>query len=83
MDCVIANMNMAAIPPTLLKKYRLENAEPVMVDREKIERMGYRFIGGDIISFDHFVRHDPQKLADLIITAIHSRGFSPPGLFAH
>lgn len=72
-DSVIANTNTDCIPAELLEKYRKENAEPVKADKNRIENMGYRFIGRDIISVAHFVRHDPQKLAAAIVEAVQEK----------
>ncbi len=72
-DCVVANTRVDCIPESLLRKYRLENAQPVLADRDRILEQGYRFMGADIISISHFVRHDPYKLADVIVGAIEAR----------
>lgn len=53
--------------PTILKKYKLEGADPVKADVIKIEEMGSRPITASLISESNMVRHDSDKLADRIM----------------
>ncbi|MEA4921299.1 MAG: gluconeogenesis factor YvcK family protein [Clostridiaceae bacterium] len=51
------NRNLAAI-------YRKENSFPVEIDKEKIEAMGIKLFGGEMLARDSMlVRHDPLRLA--------------------
>jgi hypothetical protein len=52
----------------ILERYGQEKAYQVVNDRRKIESMGYRVIEDDTISMDNFIRHDPIKLAKIILT---------------
>jgi len=55
-------------PSRLLDRYRAEGAEPVPVDREKLEKIGVRnIVITDLIQEEELVRHDPAKLASCII----------------
>ena len=54
---------------SLLTKYKQEKAFTTMADSLKIKGMGYKIIEGNIIHTTDFVRHDPDKLARVIINA--------------
>jgi len=54
---------------SLLAKYKQEKAFTTMADSLKIKGMGYKIIEGNIIHTTDFVRHDPDKLARVIINA--------------
>lgn len=70
--CII---NTEPVPPTLLEKYRQEEAFPVDADVERIRELGYQVVADDLISTENYVRHDPDKLARLIIQlTMGSRG---------
>ena len=60
-------VNTGPIPPKLLERYAQEGAEPVLVDRVRIEALGLRVIGLDVISNEDYVRHNPEKLAAAIL----------------
>ncbi|RKY35801.1 MAG: hypothetical protein DRP80_01730 [Candidatus Omnitrophota bacterium] len=60
-------LNTKHPPPDLLKKYAQEGAYPVRVDTPVIEKMGYQVIEGDFLHATDFIRHDPTKLAKVII----------------
>ncbi len=65
--CII---NSSFIPDELLKKYREEFASPVEPDAYNIEKMGYKCIVRDLARLGDVVRHDPDKLANLILEII-------------
>ncbi|MCX6338354.1 MAG: YvcK family protein [Candidatus Aureabacteria bacterium] len=62
--------NNGRVPSSLLKKYQGENAEPVAVDLKEMRHQPYRVIVEDVISARDYVRHDPERLADIIIKLI-------------
>jgi len=63
--CIV---NTGKIPPNILKRYEGEKAYPVVNDSKNIESMGYRVIGDDIVLLsENMVRHDPLKLAKIIL----------------
>ena len=66
-DTVIVNEEP---PERLLGRYALEGQIPVEVDRAAIESMGVRFVPGRVISETDTVRHDPQKLAEIVLKLI-------------
>jgi uncharacterized cofD-like protein len=65
--CIV---NSSFIPDYLLKKYQEEDAYPVEPDVPNIERMGYKCIVRDLASLGEVVRHDSDKLAELILEII-------------
>ena len=62
--CIV---NTGKIPRELLSRYTQDRAFQVVNDRKKIEQMGYRVIEDDTISSENFIRHDPLKLAKIIL----------------
>jgi len=65
--CII---NTGEIPPEVLKRYSQQNSYPVAGDAKNIEKMGYQAIGADIVITEGVIRHDPQKLAKIILGII-------------
>ncbi len=65
--CVV---NTEPIPFSLLERYRVEEAFPVEPDLERIRALGYQVVAGDIISSEDYVRHDPDKVAKLLMQLI-------------
>lgn len=63
-------LNSSFIPEYLLQKYQEEDAYPVEPDANVIEKMGYRCLIRDLASLGEVVRHDPNKLAELILEII-------------
>jgi len=63
-------LNSSFIPDYLLKKYQEEDAYPVEPDVPNIEGMGYKCIVRDLASLGEVVRHDSDKLAELILEII-------------
>jgi hypothetical protein len=57
-------------PERLLGAYAEEGQVPVTVDREAIEELGVRFVSARVISETETVRHDPQKLAEVVLKLI-------------
>ena len=65
--CVV---NTEPVPAELLERYRAEDAFPVESDVDRIRALGYRVVSGNIISTENYVRHDPEKVAHLIIQLV-------------
>ncbi len=65
--CII---NTGEISSEVLKRYAKQNSYPVTGDIKNIEKMGYQVIGSDIIITDGVIRHDPKKLAKIILGII-------------
>ena len=60
-------VNTKPVPPDLLEKYRKEHAFPVEPDVEVIRHLGYQAVADEVISTQDYVRHDPDKLARLVV----------------
>lgn len=59
--------NSEPIPPEMIEKYQEKGANAVPQDLDMIREKGYEVIEGKILKFDGQVRHDPEKLARLIL----------------
>jgi uncharacterized cofD-like protein len=57
-------------PRRLVDVYAEEGQVPVTPDRDAIEALGVRVVGAKVISEDANVRHDPQKLAEVVLKLI-------------
>jgi uncharacterized cofD-like protein len=66
-DTVIVNEQP---PERLLGAYAEEGQIPVAVDRAAVEALGVRFVPARVISETQTVRHDPQKLAEVVLKII-------------
>lgn len=62
--------NNGRVPSALIKKYQAEHSEPVVVDLKEMRQKPYRVIVEDVISAHDYVRHDPERLADIITRLI-------------
>ncbi len=63
-------LNTGEISKDILRRYAQDDSYPVVNDTKKIESMGYRTIEDDIIVDSDVVRHDPLKLAKVIMSFI-------------
>jgi len=62
--CIV---NTAKIPASLLEKYKDEYSYPVVADSENLKKMKCRVVEAHIVNTKDYVRHDPAKLAKIII----------------
>lgn len=60
-------LNSGEIPEEILKRYEQEGSRPVARDIKNIANMGYRAVEDDVVSTEKVVRHDPLKLARIIM----------------
>jgi uncharacterized cofD-like protein len=67
--CDVVVVNDEA-PSKLLAAYAQEGQVPVVPDVDRIESMGLEALTAPVISEAETVRHDPQKLANVVIAAI-------------
>ncbi len=65
MDYVLVNTSQA--PPALAKKYEEEEAFPVKLDEEKLEKMEVKIVKANLMSTKDYLRHEPDKLARAIM----------------
>jgi uncharacterized cofD-like protein len=63
-------VNAEKIPDHLLLKYLADGACPVACDEENIKKLGCKVIYGELLGFADVVRHDPIKLAKVIMDII-------------
>jgi uncharacterized cofD-like protein len=66
-DTVIVNDEP---PRRLLEAYAVEGQTPVEPDRATLAALGVRVVGANVISETQNVRHDPQRLADVVLRLI-------------
>ncbi len=52
------------------EKYRQEGQIPVVPDADRIRATGLRVVEGDFVSDSDFVRHDPMKLAEVVLSVL-------------
>jgi len=57
-------------PRRLLDAYAEEGQIPVRPDRDATEALGVRVVGASVISETDTVRHDPAKLADVVLKLV-------------
>ncbi len=69
-------VNTGVIDHDRLQRYQLEQAAPVALCQEKIEQMGIKVTGRDLVSDEEVAWHDADKLARVIMEIIeeHKRG---------
>ncbi len=67
--CEYAVVNLEP-PQRLLETYAEGGQVPVEPDREAIEALGVRVVGAAVISETDTVRHDPEKLAEVVLRLI-------------
>lgn len=67
--CIV---NTAKIPEEMLKKYKEEESYPVVPDSEALKKMKCKVVEAHIINTEDYVRHDPVKLAKIIIDMVTS-----------
>ena len=66
--CVVNN---GEVPSEILKRYSRDNSHLVVNDRKKIENLGVRIVEEDFSMItDGVIRHDPEKLAKIILSFI-------------
>jgi len=74
-DAVVVNTKMPS--GDILKKYLEQGQEPVTPDIAKIAKEGVRVFAEDLIgNNDNFVRHDPDRLTELIVKIVRNEIFS-------
>lgn len=64
-DCAVINRSRVA--PRLLSRYCARGAEPVAPSFEELDRMGLRYVTGDLLRQDGVVRHDQARLTRLLL----------------
>lgn len=67
-------LNTGRISSAMLKRYAAERASPVVNDLDRIRELGVQPVCADLLGKDRVARHDPRRLAQLVLDlAEHSR----------
>lgn len=66
--------NSAEVRPGLVEKYRVEDATPIVIDRERVELLGVELVERPLASeTSHLARHSIARLATAIMALYQSR----------
>jgi uncharacterized cofD-like protein len=60
-------INRTAVAPRLLRRYRASGAEQVIPSYAELDRMGLKYVTGDLVQQDGVVRHDQTRLSRLLV----------------
>ncbi len=66
-------LNTRALSPALRKRYAARRAEPVTNDIEEVRALGVQPVLADLLDEDHVARHDPRRLAQLLLDLARNR----------
>jgi uncharacterized cofD-like protein len=64
-DWVVANRQ--AVSPEVAKRYRAQGAEPVPIDIPDLQKLGYRVVLDNLLEEHGVIRHNPGRLARLLL----------------
>jgi uncharacterized cofD-like protein len=64
-DWVVANRR--PVSPEVAKRYRRQGAEQVAVDLPELQKLGYRVILDNLLEEHGVIRHNPRRLARLLL----------------
>lgn len=68
-DCVV--VNTGKIDDSLEEKYKEEDSNLVVIDKENVKSLGVNIIEGDFVKVKKgFIRHNSEKLASILIETI-------------
>jgi len=67
--CII---NTAKIPEEMAEKYKAEESYPVVPDSDNLKKMKCKVVEAHIVNSSDYVRHDPARLAKIIIDLVTS-----------
>jgi len=65
LDYVVINRGLIA--GRLRRRYEAQHAEPVAPSYAELNRMGLRYVAGDLLHREALVRHDPSRLSRLLL----------------
>jgi uncharacterized cofD-like protein len=68
--------HQSELPRDRLRPYREVGAEPVVVESAALAARGLELVPADLVATGDFVHHDPQKLAQTVMTMIGGRASS-------
>jgi uncharacterized cofD-like protein len=64
-DCIV--LNNRPLAPEVLRRYRSQGAEPVLIDHSELRRMGLECVSDNLLEVHGVVRHNSSRLASLLI----------------
>jgi uncharacterized cofD-like protein len=64
-DWVVANRQ--PVSPEVAKRYRTQGAEPVKIDIPELQKLGYRVVLDNLLEEHGVIRHNPSRLARLLL----------------
>jgi uncharacterized cofD-like protein len=64
-DWVVANRQ--PVSPEVAKRYRAQGAEPVAIDIPELQKLGYRVVLDNLLEEHGVIRHNPARLARLLL----------------
>jgi uncharacterized cofD-like protein len=64
-DCVV--VNRTPVSGRLLRRYAAQRAEPVDPSFDELDKMGLKYVTGDIIQQEKMIRHDRSRLTRLLL----------------
>jgi uncharacterized cofD-like protein len=64
-DWVVANRR--PVSPEVAKRYRRQGAEQVVIDLPELQKLGYRVILDNLLEEHGVIRHNPRRLAQLLL----------------
>jgi uncharacterized cofD-like protein len=70
-DWVVANRQV--VSPEVAKRYRAQGAEPVAIDIRDLQALGYRVVLDNLLEEHGVIRHNPTRLAHLLLEEFLSR----------
>jgi uncharacterized cofD-like protein len=67
-------LNTGTLSGALLKRYAAERAAPVVQDLDAVRKLGVKPLCADLLIEDQVARHDPRRLAKLLLSLAKPRG---------
>ncbi len=66
--------NSAPVDPALIRRYKAEDADPIQVDRARIEALGVEVVERPMISSaSRYARHSPERLGEVTMELYEER----------
>jgi uncharacterized cofD-like protein len=69
----LALVHCGPLPPSMVERYAAEGAEPVAFDRDAVNDLGVAALAIDLLGPGEMGRHDPRKLAQVLVELSRAR----------
>jgi uncharacterized cofD-like protein len=66
-DSVVASRK--SVSPEVARRYRAQNAEPVVIDRKNLLKLNVKLVTGNFLDEHGVIRHNSARLARLLVDA--------------